>query len=91
MSERRTRLEAASNIIDNARYYVENTESPDLLQQAANAHLGWELFADELAAQLLVAGHEWPAISASLHFDERHHRRAAVEQRADQLRAAEGQ
>jgi len=61
-----SRLTSASNGIDNARYFIERDESPDLLQQAKHAAMWWGMFAEELAAQLLAAGHTWPEIFDAL-------------------------
>lgn len=86
-AEERSRLESASNIIDNARYFIERTESPDLLQQAKHARVGWQCFAEELSAQLLAEGHDWPVIVVALGIDsddEYGHSRA--ERRAGKLR-----
>jgi hypothetical protein len=58
----RTRLESYSNGIDNARYFIENVPDADLVQQAKNARMWMGMFAEELARQILAAGHGWDTV-----------------------------
>lgn len=87
MSREQTRLESASNVIDNARYLIERDQDFDPLGAARVARGGWEMFAEEVAAQLLVTGHEWAEIVNALHLEDRPWVRSGIERRADELRA----
>lgn len=90
MSEsERSRLESASNIIDNARYFIEKEER-DIAQQARSARSGWDMFAEELAAKMLAVGLSWDDVDATGLTIEPHVR-SSVEKRAEDLRAGEGE